>query len=142
MIATAVATVIGMAAFLYYFFLPWLWAEAPWFLVTFAAIVLVVFSIFLYYAVVNIRANKTFICELDDDEIRCVCPVKACGESFTLRLGDVTTVERHEEGDSHRWYLHDTTGRRYWLTSNYGNPVDEFVALLRTLNHDILRIDS
>ena len=53
-----------------------------------------------------------------------------------VRLGDA--FEKEDWGDgSYRWYVWDSAGKRYWLTSNYDNPVDKFVEALRERKPDI-----
>ncbi len=134
LLGTMTATVIGFGVFQYFLF-PEIWADSPWFVVAFVGIEVVVCTIAIIYVVLNIRARQTFVCELDEDEIRCFTPVKWCGESFTAKISEIQEVEKEEWGDDGwRWYIWDKSGRRLWLTSNYDNPADQFIELIRELN--------
>ena len=106
--------------------------EDKFFLIAFISIVLVVAAIAAYYAIVNLKSGGTFFGRLDNHAIGCNCPVPACGESFRLPIKDITILEKEDWGDgSYRWYIYDRTGRRFWLTSNYDNPADVFIAEIR-----------
>ena len=60
----------------------------------------------MLYAVANIRARGEFRCRLDSERFTCASPVRGCGDSFDLAIGDITKIEREDwsEGDC-RWYL-------------------------------------
>jgi len=85
------------------------------------------------YATLNILANREFICRLNDKTLECISPVWGCGETFKLSLTEIIKIEKECWSDSHRWYLVDKAGERYWLTTNYDNPADEFLARIREL---------
>lgn len=132
---------VGMGVFLWFLSPPGL------FVVAFIAIVGTVASMLIYYAVVNIQTNSTFVCRIDNQRIRCVSPVCQCGDSFSIPLRTIARLEKVDEGESsYKWYIWDEAGQRFWLTSNYDNPVDTFieafesgVLTLLSFNADISR---
>ena len=90
----------------------------------------------LIYAAVNIRSEKTFICQLTEREFIQDIPVASCGESFRVSLDTITKIECHDGGGevpSDEWYIHTNSGR-YRITSNYGNPASKFVEALQHRN--------
>jgi hypothetical protein len=91
------------------------------------------------YAVGNIRAGGMFICRLTDNEFIQTIPDQSCGESFRVKLAEITMIECHESyGDSPRdeWYLHTQDGR-HLITINYGNPHRKFGEALRKALPDV-----
>lgn len=134
-------TVIGMGCFQILFF-PHIWAVDPWFVVAFFGIEAIVCVGLLYYAFINIRKHELFLCFVDDELIECVCPVDGCGDSFRLQLDEIVQIERHDGGESYRWYLHDSHGHRHWLTSNYNNPDDKFVQRILAFKPDIPQTET
>ena len=110
----------------------WLAAAAALAILTFVAAAIVA------YAALNIAARSEFVCRLDDKTFECISPVWGCGESFKLPVADIIRIEKERSSDDdHRLYLCDKSGGRYWLTSNYDNPVDTFLERLRELNPKI-----
>ncbi|PHR98969.1 MAG: hypothetical protein COA78_25455 [Blastopirellula sp.] len=108
-----------------------------WFLICWYTFLAIIFLLGMLYAIPNIRAKATFTCELDEHEIRCVCPVELCGESFTLKLSEIKGIEHEEDEGSHEWYLVDASARRYLVPTNYGNPADEFIKLIKELKPEL-----
>lgn len=106
---------------------PFMWAWSPWGVIAVVAFELLWLAFMVADATIDIRRRGTFRCILDDAQIQCVCPVRHKGESFTLRLDEIECIEKEVDDGSRRWYLHGCDGKRYWLTSNYGNPDDEFI---------------
>jgi len=92
------------------------------------------------YARQNIAANAEFICRVTDAEFQCVCPVAGCGDSFAIKVAEITSLEREESAESYRWYVHDRSGARHWITTNYDNPVEDFVEALMALNPNIVEV--
>lgn len=80
----------------------------------------------------TVRQPQDFECELTDSEIRCICPVTRMGSTFHISLDELVAIEVSSD-DSPRTELLTRSGNRYWLTSNFGNPVGRFVTQLRTL---------
>lgn len=77
-----------------------------------------------------VRQPVDFECELTDSKIRCVCPVARMGSTFEIPLDDLIAIEVTGD-DTPRIDLLTRNGGRYWLTSNFGNPVRRFVTHLR-----------
>lgn len=90
------------------------------------------FSLGSYELWTMVRQPRDFECELTDSAIRCVCPVAHLGSTFDIPLDDLVAIEVSSD-DSPRTELLTRNGNRYWLTSNFGNPVRRFVTQLRTL---------
>ncbi|MDX1930758.1 MAG: hypothetical protein SFV81_29815 [Pirellulaceae bacterium] len=80
----------------------------------------------------TIRQPRDFECELTESTIRCVCPVARMGSTFDISLDDLIAIEVTSD-DTPRVDLLTRHGSRYWLTSNFGNPVRRFVTQLRSL---------
>ncbi len=101
-------------------------------------VILSVLAIAVAYAVTNIRNDGTFSCLLTDQEFSQSIPVSSCGDSFQIRLSEITQIEIHDgggEGPSDEWYIH-TEDNRYRITTNYGNPDRKFgEAIQRALPH-------
>lgn len=84
----------------------------------------------LCYAAININSEDIFVCRLTDQLFFQHCPVKQCGESFKVRLGDIAKLECRQ-GES--WYIHTNDGETHQITNNYGNPAKKFAdALLKS----------
>lgn len=96
----------------------------------------------LLYAGANIWARGDFVCRLDSERFTCVSPADGCGDSFDLAIGDITKIEREDWSDDCRWYVWDTEGHRYWVSSNYGNPVYKFIEMLERVRPGIERIET
>lgn len=130
-------TVVGLGVFQCFLF-PWIWTQDRLFVIASITIELVVVAFAIHYAKVNIRASDTFICRMDDNQITCVCPVPDCGESFSLPIKTIVRIDREETGEcGYRWYLWDASGHRFWLTTNYDNPVERFLDAIRDRNPGI-----
>lgn len=124
-------TALGMAVFQWILF-PAMWDEEWFFVVAFLAVEGVIVSLLIYYAVLHLRSDGTFVCRIDDDLITCATPIIGCGETFSISLGSITRIERVNDGEtSYRWFIYDHTGDRFWLTSNYDNPDDKFIQAIR-----------
>ena len=136
---TVVFMVVGMS-----FFVSRLGCDSDkFFVAVFFTVMGVIASIGVCYAIVNIRANSTFVCEIDDEQIRCVSHVKLCGESFSILIRDIAKIERANEGEgSHCWYVWNKAGQRFWLTSNYNNPVNNFIDAIRERCPDVTEITT
>ena len=90
--------------------------------------VLAISGLAVAYAVGNIRTGGEFLCRLTDEEFIQSIPVPSCGESFQIKLSEISAIECHEgfgESPSDEWYLHTKKGR-YRITTNYGNPYRAF----------------
>jgi hypothetical protein len=137
LIFSIVITLVGMGVFL------WFLSPPTLFLVAFITIVGVVASIAIYNAVVNLQCKRTFVCRIDDEQISCVSPVSNCGESFSIPIRTIARIERMDGGESpYRWYIWNQAGERFWLTSNYDNPVDSFVDAIRERCPDVTEFHS
>ncbi|MCB1086759.1 MAG: hypothetical protein KDM63_06920 [Verrucomicrobiae bacterium] len=76
-----------------------------WFL-----ILLIVSGLSVSYAISNIRSHGSFVCRLTEDEFTQSIPVSSCGDSFQIRLSEITLIEIHDgggEGPSDEWYIHE-----------------------------------
>jgi len=85
-------------------------------------------ALVIAYAVFNIRSAGTFLCQLTEHEFLQSIPVASCGDSFQIKLSEITQIEIHDsggEGASDEWYIHTENGR-YRITTNYGNPNRKF----------------
>lgn len=131
--------VIGLGCFQIFFF-PAMWAEDPWLVLAFLAIEAMLGGLGIYYSLMKIRRNETFLCLLEDGVLQCICPVPRLGDSFKIGVADIRRIDKEAEpGDSWRWYLVDAEGGRYWLTSHYHNPAEKFVSAIRQLNPEIIQ---
>ena len=91
-------------------------------------VVLLVLGVAVAYSVANIRNDGTFVCRLTDEEFSQSIPVPSCGDSFKIKLSQITQIEVHDgqrEGPSDEWFIH-TKDDRHRITSNYGNPDRRF----------------
>jgi len=91
-------------------------------------ILVLVCSVAIAYAISNIRSDGTFLCRLTEDEFSQSMPVQSCGDSFQVRLSEITHIEIHDrggEGPCDEWYIHAKSGR-HRITTNYGNPHRKF----------------
>ncbi len=86
-----------------------------------------------------VRQPQDFECELTESTIRCVCPASHLGSSFDISLDDLVAIEVSSD-DSPRIELLTCQGSRYWLTSNFGNPVQRFVTQLKSLRPNLAHI--
>ncbi len=133
---TITYTVVGMIAFYCYFF-SWLWTADPWIVIAAFAILAAVAVGVATYGIINIRAGDVFRCRLDEHTLTCSCPVRGCGESFSVSLDDISEIEKDDRSDTTAWYIRNRSGQRYPLTTNYGNPAARFVEELRKLRPEI-----
>jgi len=99
-------------------------------------ILVVVTLIQLVIARMNWKADAEFVCRLSAQWLECQCPVKGLGESFRVAVSEIEGLEE-SSGDSPSWYVWAKDGRRYWLTSNYGNPAFRIVQKLRDLRPEL-----
>lgn len=90
------------------------------------------------YAVLNIRSKGVFVSKLTNDEYVQSVPLRLAGESFGIKLSDITQIEIHDagvDGRNDQWYLHTPEGR-FQISSHYGNPHRKIGAAIRkTLPH-------
>ena len=135
------ATAVGFIAFQVFFF-PSLWNDDHLFFILFYAILSVVVTGVASIAIADIVKAGEFVCEMDDDIIECISPLEGCGDSFRIPIADIAKVEKVTGQDSHRWYIWDNAGRRYWLTSNYGNPADKFIRAIQELNEGVAEVQT
>ena len=119
---------------------PQMWAESPFLASVFFGSLIAGGSLGLYYVVRNWRASNDFVCRLDHDQLSCSCPIGGSKVNFTVAVQEIVRVERQEWESGHDWYLIDRAGQRFCLTSGYLNPADQFVALIRELNPDIVEV--
>lgn len=130
-LAWLLITLVGLGFFQWFLF-PSSWLESQSHIVIFVVIEVVVAVFVAWYAFENLKSGDTFSCRIDDKDLTCHCPVSGCGESFRLPIDEIARLEKHDWGDgSCRWYIWDRSGRRYWLTSNYDNPVEQFIGEVR-----------
>lgn len=94
------------------------------------------------HAVWEIVRNGEFTCRIDDEIIECVSPNQASGNSFRLQIADIAKIEKTTQCDSAWWYLWDKDGNRYWLTSNFGNPVHKFLNAIEEINPAVVEVES
>ncbi len=130
-----------------WFVFPRLWASADYFALDMLTIIeTTLFVVLAYLSLLNLTASGTFSCRIDEERLTCTCPVPGTGDTFSVLLKDITTIELAEEsiGDHrHRyWYVWDRSGRRYWLTTNYGNPVDLFIDVVRDIVPNVREIQT
>lgn len=135
-IFSVVITIIGLGVFQWFTF-GWIWAESRLFVVVFIAIEVVVCSIVVCYAIINLRSGQVFECRMDSERLTCVSPVPGCGQSFSVPITEIIRIERELWAESCRWYIWTADGQRFWLTGNYGNPVEEFVGAIRDRVSDV-----
>ncbi len=106
--------------------------------VTWTLIITLVAVLVAAYAIANIRSKGTFSCRLSDDDLTQITPTASCGESFQVKLSEITQIEIHDggsEGPCDEWYIH-AKGDRYRISSNYGNTNRKFgEAIQRALPH-------
>ena len=103
------------------------------FSIVFTVFILLVSGLALAYAIGNIRTGGMFICRLTDEDFIQIIPDRSCGDSFHVKLTEITKIECHEafgEGPSDEWYLHTKDGR-HRITINYGNPYRRFSEALQ-----------
>ncbi|MEK6237162.1 MAG: hypothetical protein N2C14_20835, partial [Planctomycetales bacterium] len=109
-------------------------------------LMVVILSVVAYRPVTCIRAGGEFLCRLDENEIRCACPVAGVADSFTVMINDIETIEhqivQHEDSGHCRWYLWNTSSHRYHLPSTCGNPAEQFVERIKELNPKIAEITT
>jgi hypothetical protein len=132
--------VIVLGCFQIFFFRS-VWTDNLPFALGFLAAEIAIGILGLCYAIAKIRRNETFVCLLDEEIIECVCPARERGDSFKLKVKDIARIEKRPNGNSHRWYLHDHQGNRYWLTADYRNPADKFVRQIRQLQPAVGQIE-
>jgi hypothetical protein len=136
-----IVTVLGLGLFQAFFF-PWMWQDSPVSVIVFATIEVIVCSVAVAYAAMNIAKRQEFVCRITDGRIECLCPVSGCGESFVVRIDAIVKIEKERWEDSVRWYLWDNEGQRHWLTSNYDNPVEDFIEVIKRLNSRVVEVDT
>jgi hypothetical protein len=134
LLATVLAC-IGLAILPGYFS-PSFCKEDPLFLIFWYTFLAIVGTLGLIYGIKNMVASSTFVCRLSRHALECDCPVSGCGETFAVAISEIRTVEKVTplESDPPRWYIVAESGHRYWLTSNYGNPVERFVEAVKEIN--------
>ncbi len=124
-------TILGVNVFVWVFF-PSIWPNDKLFVIAFVTIEIVVM------AVANIRANSVFECRLDEQNFVCISPTKGCGETFSVRVCEIVRFEKKSSGENgYTWHIITVSGQRLWLTSNYDNPVEDFVELILARNPQI-----
>jgi hypothetical protein len=136
-----VITIVGLGIFQWYMF-PWIWQQDRFFVITFLVIEAMIAAGLTHYAAVNLHHRKDFECRIDDERLECVSPVEGCGENFSLSIAEIVRIEKEKWVDSCRWYIWSADGHRYWLTSNYDNPVEGFIEAIRQRVPDITEISS
>ena len=133
---SAIAVCILFAPILFFTFSydAYVWG---WFF--FALLFIAVEALFLQACVRNYLANDHFQCILTPHQILCHCPLVSEGDSFKLGLLDIECIEERRSVDvgSNFYYIVDRKGNKYWLTHGYGNPVQQFLDGLKTLNPKI-----
>ena len=141
MLAWIIVTVLGLGMFQAFFF-PRMWQDSPVSVIVFATIEVIVCSVAVAYAAMNIAKSQEFVCRITDGRIECLCPVPGCGESFVVRIDAIAKIERERWEDSVRWYLWDNDGQRHWLTSNYDNPVEDFIEVIKRRNSRVVEVGT
>ncbi len=81
------------------------------------------------------RQDKDFICEIDSEKIRCVCPSASMGDTFEIAIKELQAII--VDSDRPKIELVDSQQIHYWLTFNFGNPAWRFVHRIRQLRPDI-----
>lgn len=137
-----ITAVVAGFAVMQLFLFPYVWRENPWFVVAFVVVEFVVVVCGLMYVRANILVGREFICRMDNTYIECRSPVESCGQSFRVAVADIVRIERKGDSESRRWYIHDKAGRRYDLTTNYGNPADEFIRRIREVNSSVVEVHT
>ena len=132
-----VLTVLGFAVFQYFLF-PMIWRDSHVFVILFFALEGLIFGIAFIFVWLNFKSSGEFVCRVDDGTISQICPVRGCGETFTICIADIVKIERKSSGESENWYIWDKQGRRYELTPNYGNPIKKFIGLIKDMNSEVV----
>lgn len=140
-LAGVAVALLGMGTIQYLLF-PRMWRTNPGVVVAVLAVESFFVVVGLSYALWRILHPQRFVCRLDGEYIECVCPVKACGDTFRLAVAEIAKIEHAHWGETHRWYLWDRGGGCYWLTANYGNPAGKFIEALLRLRSDIVQEET
>jgi hypothetical protein len=85
----------------------------------------------------EIIRNQEFSCRIDEEYLECNSP-KYSGDSFKLKISDIAKICKETGSESPSWYIYNTAGHRYWLTSNYGNPVRRFVKAIHEADKSVI----
>lgn len=86
-------------------------------------------------AIAHLGSDKAFLCELTKAEFIQECPIYSRGESFRIKLSEITKIELEHRHNNPRWYIH-AKRERYWITASYQNIDRKFgEELLRRLPH-------
>jgi len=93
------------------------------------------------HAVWQIASNREFVCRIDGEIIECIAPDRFSGNNFRLRIADIVKIEKSTRLESYWWYLRDKDGNRYWLTSNFGNPIHKFLNAIEEINPAIVEVE-
>ena len=139
-IAIALLTSGGLVGFFHLFchFVVNLRNESPVFYFVFNGFALI-FGGFLIFAVgvPNLLMKRRFRFVVSEDRIECQSPAKAFGESYSIPIDDIASLQEHTYHGDTQWWFITCDNRRIEITPNYGNPVREIVAALRQLRPEL-----
>ena len=127
-----VGNTIAVFCFIYPFAIFWVYLFSYAIVPTIFASVLVAIltAIGCFHVRSAVKSKTDFVCAIEDDYLRCVCPDRTSGESFKIAIADLSIIEVNDG-----WVtLKMDDGCEYWLTSNYGNPSGYFINLLLEAN--------
>ena len=141
-VALDVALMTAIVAVLVYFLGPILWDHSPVFSAICLVILTIITTLVLVYAWVNFKSDQEFVCRIDNGTIEQICPIPGWGENFAIRIADVVKIERRNSGEGVDWYLWDRSGRHHKLAQNYGNPIRDFIDLIKRENEGVLEVRS
>jgi hypothetical protein len=131
---------IGFDIFEYFFFPPfWELGDFISFFIVFNLILAILAALMCIFAFQNIFWGCVFVCRISEDVLECFGAAPGSGDAFSIAITDIVIIEKK---DSHWWYVIDKSGHRHWLTTNYDNPVQRFVEVIKRLNADVTEIAS
>ena len=87
-------------------------------------------AIFGHQLYTAVARRRDFVCRIDDSRLLCICPEPSGGDSFDIAIADIDVIEVDDGVVTIR--LQD--GSKHWLTSNYGNPANEFITSILDSN--------
>ena len=126
----------GMLAFAFSF--SDFWRDAPvgfWF---FNTVIILFGAAVVFVSALNILMDREFHFLVSEDRVECKSPAKIFGESYSIPIDNIITIQSKVVGDcGTESFLVTRDQRRFHITTNYGNPVEKIVAALRELRPDL-----
>jgi hypothetical protein len=115
-----------------------LWREERIFFILFNTVCAPIVGLGLCYSIINIIRNQEFVCKFDGETFECICPIKACGPTFKLRIAEIEKIEKRMNDGSPTWYIWDRAGHCHFVPNNYGNPAEDFIEAIREASKSII----